>query len=358
MEDTNATLARLQELIAAAAAPPPVPGGRMRRAVRRLLLGAGRPRAVHQHAVNEALVAMLLDLSRREERLAAEFARAVEEISALRVSLEQISRRGDELRGQTEQLLGGADDLRSELARLASSVPGDGPLYGPDTLPLEIFEADKVGRVVGFHDSQVRDDENLYVGFENYFRGTEEQIRQRQGAYLPLLEGREPVLDIGCGRGEMLELLRDRGVQARGVDLDAAMVRRCRAKALDVVAGDGVHELTSARDSSLGAIFAAQVIEHLSYDDLMKLLRGARDKLRPGGVLVMESVNPHVPQALKHFWIDPTHRHPLFPETVIALCRLTGFASAYIFYPLGSGDPNRDRVEQFDYAVLAETSRA
>ncbi len=70
----------------------------------------------------------------------------------------------------------------------------------------------------------------------------------------------------------------------------------------------------------------------------------------------METVNPHAPQALKHFWIDPTHQHPLFPEVVVGLCRLTGFAEAYIWYPHGSGDPDRDRLDQLDYAVVARTA--
>jgi hypothetical protein len=65
-------------------------------------------------------------------------------------------------------------------------------------------------------------------------------------------------------------------------------------------------------------------------------------------------VNPHAPQALKHFWIDPTHRNPLFPETILALCRLLGFASAYVWHPQGTGDPEVDRVQQLDYAVIAQ----
>ncbi|MFL5830085.1 MAG: FkbM family methyltransferase, partial [Solirubrobacteraceae bacterium] len=87
---------------------------------------------------------------------------------------------------------------------------------------------------------------------------------------------------------------------------------------------------------------------------LLRLLRAAALKLRPGGRLVLESVNPHSPLALKHFWIDPTHHHPLFPEVVLALCRISGFASGYIWFPGGSGDAENDRTEQLDYSVVAE----
>ena len=91
-------------------------------------------------------------------------------------------------------------------------------------------------------------------------------------------------------------------------------------------------------DASLGAIFSAQFIEHLPTSLLPELLEIARAKLRPDGVFIAETVNPHSPRALKAFWIDPTHQHPLFPETMLALCRLTGFKEAEIMFPVGGDD--------------------
>jgi SAM-dependent methyltransferase len=133
------------------------------------------------------------------------------------------------------------------------------------------------------------------------------------------------------------------------------MVQRCRAKGLTrVEVGDGAGYLERLDAGSVGAVFAAQVIEHLPYDDLLRFLRACHRALKPGGIVIMETVNPHAPQALKQFWIDPTHQHPLFPEIVLALCRLTGYASGYIWHPQGSGDPDRDRGQQPDYAVVAE----
>jgi O-antigen chain-terminating methyltransferase len=135
------------------------------------------------------------------------------------------------------------------------------------------------------------------------------------------------------------------------------MVQRCRAKGLTrVEVGDGAGYLERLDAGSVGAVFAAQVIEHLPYDELLRFLRAALAALPQDGVLILETVNPHSPQGLKHFWIDPTHQHPLFPETLLALCRLTGFAAAYIWHPYGSGDADVDRGAQMDYAVVAHAA--
>ncbi len=247
------------------------------------------------------------------------------------------------------------EELAGELTAVARRVPDGALLVTPDGLELERFDAGLGGEVVGYRGAGSDHGARVYLDFEDSFRGSEALIRHRQRAYLPLLNGRGRVLDVGCGRGEFLELMRAAGVEASGIDLDVAMVEHCRAKELAAEQADAVTFLRGLPDSSVDAVFAAQVIEHLSYPDLLGFLRLACEKLTPGGILIVETVNPHCPQALKHFWIDPTHQHPLFPEAVLALCRLTGFASAFCWYPQGSGDPDRDRTEQPDYAVIANT---
>lgn len=286
-----------------------------------------------------------------------------DELKALRWWLEQTSRRGDELAGNVEALIGDQEalqqlrdhlqNLASELRRVGRLVPDDAALYGPNGLALERFDAGLGGTVVGYRDGGTDVEDALYLSFENWFRGPEEVIRERQLAYLPLLRGRRDVLDVGCGRGEFLDALRSAEIPGRGTDLDPAMVEHCRAKGLVADEGDAVSFLAAAGDGSFGAVFAAQVIEHLSYDDLIAFLRLCTTKLSADGLMIVETVNPHCPQALKHFWLDPTHRNPLFPETVVGLCRLVGFGSAYIWHPQGVGDPDRDRLEQGDYAVVA-----
>jgi glycosyltransferase involved in cell wall biosynthesis len=195
---------------------------------------------------------------------------------------------------------------------------------------------------------------HLYRSFEDTFRGSEEFIRERQRPYLDILEGREPVLEFGCGRGEFLDVLREAGVQYLGVDLDRGMVDRCHEKGhAQVVHADGLEYLESLENKSLGAIFSAQVIEHLPYEQLLRLLTLSRAKLREDGLLIMETVNPHSIPAMKTFWVDPTHQHPLFPEVALALCRSSGFPSAFMFHPNGTGDVEKDRFNQGEYAIVA-----
>jgi len=193
----------------------------------------------------------------------------------------------------------------------------------------------------------------LYLGFEDIFRGSESLIRDRQRVYLDVIGKRGPVVDLGCGRGEMLELLADAGIDARGVDLDEAMVDHARAAGANVEHCDALEFLVKQEDASLGAIFSAQFIEHLPAGLLPELLEVARAKLLPDGIFIAETVNPHSPRALKAFWIDPTHQHPLFPETMLALCRLTGFEEGEILFPLGSGDLEDDLRTCGEYAVIA-----
>lgn len=193
----------------------------------------------------------------------------------------------------------------------------------------------------------------LYAGFEEIFRGSESLVRDRQRVYLDVIADRGPVVDLGCGRGEMLGLLAAAGIEARGVDLDEAMVDRSRAAGADVHHGDALDFLMKQEDASLGAIFSAQFIEHLPATRLPDLLEIARVKLLPEGVFIAETVNPHSPRALKAFWVDPTHQHPLFPESMLALCRLTGFESAEIMFPLGTDDLVADLRTCGEYAVIA-----
>ena len=170
-----------------------------------------------------------------------------------------------------------------------------------------------------------------YVGFENQFRGSRDLIRQRLESYLPYFEGASDVLDVGCGRGEFLDLLAVRGITARGLDLNHEMVEECRARGLQAAEGDAISYLESIADASLGGVFAAQVVEHLEPSYLLRFLELAHHKLQPGGRIVLETLNPACWVAFFESYIrDITHRWPLHPDTLKYLVMASGFTSASI----------------------------
>jgi SAM-dependent methyltransferase len=166
-----------------------------------------------------------------------------------------------------------------------------------------------------------------YVVFENRFRGSEAEIRERLAMYVELLAGSKfPVLDIGCGRGELLALLTERGVRGYGVDMDQAMAALAVEKGLNVQLGDGIAHLASLPDNALGGIVAIQVVEHLPVKTLLALLDQAYRVLSPGGVLALETINPRSVSALySNYFRDPTHVFPVHPDTLQHLAVSAGF---------------------------------
>ena len=207
------------------------------------------------------------------------------------------------------------------------------------------------GRASGDQESFTgRLDAYKYVGFEDRFRGSREAIRTAQESYLPLFEGRADVLDVGCGRGEFLDLLASRGVRARGLDLNPEMVEVCRARGLDATVGDAVTYLSTLEDGSLGGLFSAQVVEHLQPAYLLRFLELAFHKIAPGGPLVLETINPTCWVAFFESYIrDITHVWPLHPETLRYLVVASGFPTATIEFR--SPVPQGARLEPLDPAA-------
>jgi predicted TPR repeat methyltransferase len=193
-----------------------------------------------------------------------------------------------------------------------------------------------------------------YVGFESVFRGPEELVRERQSVYVPFFAGRRAVLDIGCGRGEFLELMRDARITTTGVDLNPAMVALCRSKGLpEVHEADAVAWLEQSGSTPLDGIFSAQFIEHIPFDSLVRLVAQAYERLSAGGVFIAETVNPLSIDAFKTFYVDPSHVKPLFPEVMAFLCRSVGFADVRVFYPNGGGFDEAKPSSQNEYAIVA-----
>ena len=223
-----------------------------------------------------------------------------------------------------------------------------------DGADFEVWREDPFGRVVGFRTERAAASEDRYRAFEGEFRGPRARVKSLVECYLGALEpALGPVLEIGSGRGEFVELLRAANFVVRGSDPDDGMVRAAAAAGVNLEHRDARAALAASADGSLGAVFASHVIEHLPYGELLDVLADAHRALRPGGRLIAETVNPHAAHALKTFWVDLTHQHPIFPEVALALARSTGFRRAYVTFPGASGDVDADRFEHSSWALVA-----
>jgi SAM-dependent methyltransferase len=193
-----------------------------------------------------------------------------------------------------------------------------------------------------------------YFAYESRMRGSTESVRERQRPYVADFRDAAPVIDLGCGRGEFLALLREAGVEARGIDLDADMVAYARGEGLDVEQADALGYLEGVEDGSLGGIFAAQLLEHLTGSAVARLLELAAAKLRPGGLFVAETINPLSPLALRNYFADLTHAQPLVPETLELLARQAGFASVETRF---LNEPEEKLVEPADPTIARNVRR-
>lgn len=189
-------------------------------------------------------------------------------------------------------------------------------------------------------------DDSLYVALENHFRGSRDVVSQRQREYLPMLPAAittsTPLIDLGCGRGEWLQVLRKENIPAIGIDSNAVCIAECREEGLDVIQ-EGLLEFISQRpDASVGTYTLFQVLEHLPFPVLLETLRQMRRTLVPGGRLIAEVPNAkNLRVSAGTFWIDPTHQRPLFPELLLFLASEIGFAQADGHYT-NNLSPNHD----------------
>ncbi|HEY9597186.1 MAG TPA: class I SAM-dependent methyltransferase, partial [Cyanophyceae cyanobacterium] len=172
----------------------------------------------------------------------------------------------------------------------------------------------------------------FYVAFEEQFRGSREDILNRLKVYLPLIEEAKvgsqdsPILDVGCGRGEWLELLGESGYTARGIEINKVVVEQCRTRGFDVIESDVIAYLKSLPDATLGAVTGFHIIEHLPLELLIQLLNETRRVLKPGGLTVFETPNPqNILVGSNNFYIDPTHIKPLPSSLIQFLVEHIGF---------------------------------
>jgi len=177
------------------------------------------------------------------------------------------------------------------------------------------------------------DHNNFYKAFEDQHRGSRETIKARLAVYLPFikkLQAAHPnatALDLGCGRGEWLELLQDHQLTASGIDLDDGMLSACRSRGLNVQTGDAIAHLKSLPSESLSIVSGFHIAEHLSLDDLQSLIKEALRVLKPAGLLILEAPNTeNLVVGTSSFYLDPTHQRPLPSALLNFLVGYLGFA--------------------------------
>jgi O-antigen chain-terminating methyltransferase len=265
-----------------------------------------------QAAVTERTV---LELMARVDELVVDLSKHVELLDALVVRV---------------------DGQQARLARVDASVAGLTSLIsdalGQDQTRPGAADVD-VSNVLATSFERVR--AARYALFEDRLRGSEADIRAGLVPYLddvlagPTVGG--DVLDIGCGRGEWLRLLRDRGIPARGIDLNVETVEAAVASGLDVVHGDGIEHLARLDEGSLGVLTAFHVLEHLAVEDHNRFFEAAARALRPSGLLIVETPNPtNLIVGAAAFYCDPSHVRPIHPDYLGFLADACGFVDAEI----------------------------
>lgn len=217
---------------------------------------------------------------------------------------------------------------QSRVSSLISSVSKD----SPDGNLASVFREEEDH----LHDS-------LYALLEDRFRGERNELKQKLRVYLPQLERAgvtSGILDIGCGRGEWLELLKDEGLEATGIDNNRTMIERCEAAGLEVVAANAIEYLGSRPDESLTAITSFHVIEHLEFSVLLNMIDEIIRVLKPGGLVIFETPNPeNVLVGSCNFYLDPSHRNPLPRQVMQFLFEARGLKDieVVLLHPLSEG---------------------
>ncbi|MEE4563347.1 class I SAM-dependent methyltransferase [Paenibacillus polymyxa] len=184
-----------------------------------------------------------------------------------------------------------------------------------------------VGSTKISHNSQANDSLDFdYFLFEEYYRGSRDQIKEKQKHYLEYFGNATHVLDLGCGRGEFTEMLLEKGVKVTSVDLSDDMVAYCRERGFPVIQSDVITFLETIDDNSVDGVFLSHVIEHMKTSDLIKLVQLAHRKLKPTGWFIAETPNPQTMSVFtQSFYMDPTHIKPVHPLTIKFICETAGF---------------------------------
>ena len=250
------------------------------------------------------------------------------------------------IRTTAEAIAEAAATLRQEIAKLRREI---------DALRVPFTNSTNISASATERTVQPVDP-TIYAAIEEHFRGSREAISSRQKSYLPFLEKAKqenlPVLDLGCGRGEWLEILKGEGFACEGIDTNQVFLNECAEKGLDTNNIDLLSYLSSQSSPRFGAITLFQVAEHLPFNVLVEVFRAARKCLVPGGVFIVETPNAkNLRVGAGTFWIDPTHERPLYPELLEFLSQLVGFEKYETKY-------SASNVDLYEYSDAPPHTRA
>lgn len=247
---------------------------------------------------------LLIELKKTADRLGLEF-------NQLAKDVEDIYLIQDELQGQFSRL-----ETTLKLKAETGSFPqsNDNDLFADDHLV-----------------------DSFYLNFEDRFRGSESIIKKRLEEYLSYFSNsklnfnKTPVLDLGCGRGEFLRILKDHKIDAIGLDINLDMVERSKNKSLKTVQGDALTYLQDADSQSYGAITGFHLVEHIPFNTLLRIFKAAHRDLTSGGFVIFETPNPeNIVVGSNTFYMDPSHLHPLPPIMLAFALEICGFKKVEI----------------------------
>lgn len=274
----------------------------------------------------ESLQNQINAIIREQEKFARNLSTTQSELSE-RIDLTtlQAARHAAELQALKVEVDKQIDDLIERLQRSRMDIAQQ------ETRLSHLLEGAAVTPLTPVHQHPEQDHllDSLYYSLEDTLRGTPEEIKEEVKVYLPVLQKagiNSDILDVGCGRGEWLQVLREEGLQARGIDTNRILVQKCKELSLDVEEHEALSYLGSLSDGSLSAVTAFHFAEHLPLETLVRFLDEAGRTLKPGGLIILETPNPeNLLVGSCNFYLDPTHKNPIPIPTMKLLVEARGF---------------------------------
>jgi len=288
--------------------------------------------------------------------------KAPERISHIFAEIENIN---FQLARERERFQKFSQDLNSNIKEISEQVEildqRTNFLYEDLSFRYKLLPEDVMLEINSDEGGNLSDEEVFYERFEKKFRG---EIKEKLKKYVPLIKEvweekkkeESFFLDIGFGDGQFLELLEDEGVCVKGVEINDVYVKRFQEKGFDVICKDAIEYLFELEENFIFGVSAIQVIEHLDFSEVKRLISAVYEKLIPGGIIIIETVNPKSSIALSNFYIDFTHKRPYPYELITFMCSSLGFKNIKVIFSTPVEKHFRTGVvesDYMDYAVVA-----